>query len=210
MKKLSRLSLAGVLAFLLSGCLVEYEAVIKPDPKVDSRLEGVWQIMEKKPEEIKTDRDDMDNLGIQGYLVLGKLDDATLRAVLIDHFEKDREAGIGEYLVSSREYKGHTFLMVTPPREDQKKKPGGVAGKNCLADYEIDKEGHLFVRFLYIEDFAKAIQVHPMKYKQPRGDFAPIILRGSEEEILDFYADPKVRALFTSGGKYQKLQVPAK
>ncbi len=45
-----------------------------------------------------------------------------------------------------------------------------------------------------------------MKFEHANKPFAPITLKGSEEEILKFYGDPKVRSLLTSCGKYQKLR----
>jgi len=80
--------------------------------------------------------------------------------------------------------------------------------RNWLVDYEFNKKGELFLRFLSAEDFDEIQEAHRMKFEHENKPFAPVTLKGSEEEILKFYGDPKVRALLTSCGKYQKLRRP--
>lgn len=192
------------------GCLIQHSKPIKSDATVDPRLEGVWVCQEKLPEEIRTEGDSSD-VGVSGYLIFARVDDDTYKVMAIDSFEKE-EANIvmPEMLVSTRKYQQYTFISVRLPeneKEKAKKEKGGTPFKNWLLDYEIDSKGQLFLR--YIDTMDKVLAAHPVKFETKEGGFEPVTMTGSEEEILNLYSDPKVRALFASCGKYRKLQLPA-
>lgn len=200
------------MAFLLPGCLIETEVPIKPDPKVDARLEGVWRITPKKPGEIRGDRDE-DDVGVQGYIIIaplknpdGTMDPTSFKALAFDSFERDSPNGFPEMFVSTRKHKGHDFLLVRlADHEKEKVEEGKTSFKNWVLDYEFNRDGELFLRFWSCEDFEEMEKVHPMKFHHAEEAFAPITLLGDETQLLDYYSDPKVRALLSSMGKYQKL-----
>ena len=194
----------------LSGCLLETETAIKPDPKIDARLEGVWQITEKLPNEIRSDRDE-DDIGLYGYLIIAALEgqDDTYKALAFDSFEAETSSKFPEMLISTRKHKGHNFLLVKlADHEKEKAKGGGMTFKSLVLDYEFNKSGELFLRFWFADDFDELQKVHPMKFEQLHKPFAPITLKGDEASLLNYYSDPKIRLLLTSLGKYRKL-VPA-
>ena len=128
---------------------------------------------------------------------------------MFDEFERDSPSKFPEVLVSTKNYQGHSLLLVRlPDYEKAKVKKGDMSFKNWLVDYEFNKNGELFLRFLSVEDFDELQEAHRMSFDHENKPFAPVTLKGSEEEILKFYGDPKVRALLTSCGKYQKLRRP--
>jgi hypothetical protein len=205
---LIRLLLAVLIALAVSGCLLEYETAITPDPKADPRLEGVWQITEKVPKEVRSDRDHVD-VGVHGHIIFAKLDEGTYKGIMFDSFEKDSPSKFPEVLVSTKKYLGHSLLLVRRPEyEKARSNEGDLKFKNWLADYEFNQRGELFLRFLSAEDLGELEEAHPMKFGHENKPFAPVTLKRSEEEILKFYGDPNVRALLTSCGKYQKLLRP--
>jgi hypothetical protein len=204
-----RVLLGTASCIILSGCLVEHSNPIKTDAKVDPRLEGVWVIQEKTEDEIHTDGDASD-IGAQSYLIFAKVDEGTYRVLAIDSFEKEEENNVFEMLASTRKHLQHDFLSARLPKHLKKKVgEGEMTSHDWLVDYKIDSKGQLFLRYFHIEDFAEVQAVHPMTCVLPDQPFGPLTLTGSEEEILKLYSDPKVRALFTSCGKYRKLQLPA-
>ena len=204
------------LASLLSGCLLQTETGIKPDPEVDPRLEGVWQITAKLPTEIRGDRDE-DDIGVYGYIIIAPLEnvdgttDATsFMALAFDDFARDGATRFPEMFVSTRKHKGHNLLLVRlADHEKEKVKEGDVTYKNWVLDYEFNKAGELFLRFWSAEHFEELQKAHPMKFDYVKQMFAPVTLKGDEAELLNYYTDPKVRALLTSMGKYRRL-VPKK
>lgn len=204
----------------LTSCWIQHEIAIQPDPKVDPRLEGVWQITHAQQEEGRGDRDD-DDLGVQGYIIFSKVDETTYKCIAIDDMDKDSEGKLPDMLVTTKEHKKHHFLNTRLTdyelaKEAEEGKTSGV--KYLLLDYEFTKAGELILRYLDAGDFGKADKLHPIK-SSSEGDkpaspggpvgFSARDLKGNEAQLLDFYSDPKVRALFTSFGKYQKLR-PAK
>ena len=214
--RLIRFPFVVFFSLLLSGCLLETETSIKPDPKVDPRLEGVWQVTAKLPSEIRGDRDE-DDIGVNGYIIIAPLEnvdgttDATsFMALAFDGFERDGATKFPEMFVSTRKHKGYNFLLVRlADHEKEKVEEGEVTFKNWVVDYDFNKAGELFLRFWSAEDFEELQKAHPMKFDHVKQPFAPITLKGDEAELLNYYTDPKVRALLTSMGKYRRL-VPAK
>jgi hypothetical protein len=205
---LIRLLLAVLIALGVSGCLLDYETAITPDPKADPRLEGVWQISKKAPKEVRSDRDH-DDIGAYGYIIFAKLDEGTYKGIMFDRFERDSPSKFPEVLVSTRKYQGHSLLLVRRPEyEKARSNEGDIQFKNWLVDYEFNQRGELFLRFLSAEDLDELREAHPMRFEHEDKPFATVTMKGSEEEILKFYGDPKVRALLTSCGKYQKLLQP--
>lgn len=209
-------SILLVLAAILvgfTGCLLETETAIKPDLKIDPRLEGVWQITAKLPEEIRSERDE-DDIGVRGYIIFAPLeipgagiDASTYKALAFDSFKRDDPSKFPEMFVSTRNHKGHDFLLVRlADHEKTKVKEGEMKFKNWVVDYEFGQKGELFLRFWSAEDFDELQKVHPMESAHVERPFAPITLKGDEDKLLDYYSDPKVRALLTSMGKYRKLQ----
>src|SRR5688572_30534474 len=195
---LIRLLLVGSIIPGMSGCLLDYETALTPDPRADSRLEGVWQITKKSSEETRSERD-RDDIGVQGYIIFAKLDDATYKGIMFDKFERDSPSKFPEVIVSTKQYSGHSLLLVRlADYEKAKVKKGEMSFKNWLVDYELNQKGELFLRFLSAEDFDQLQEAHRMKFEGQNKPFAPVTLKGSEEEILKFYQDPKVRALLTS------------
>lgn len=198
--------------FTLAGCLIETETAIKPDPKVNPRLAGVWKITEKLPHEIRGDRDE-DDIGVYGYIILaplenpdGSIDESTLKGLAFDSFERDSESKFPEMFVSTRRHKGHNLMLVRlADYEKEKVGEGEMTFKNWVLDYEFNDGGELFLRFWYLDDFEEMLKVHPMKFDHPKKPFAPITLKGDEKALLDFYSDPKIRSLLISLGKYQRL-----
>lgn len=200
--------------FLLSGCLIETETAITPDPKADLRLEGVWKRTEKLPGEVRGERDE-DDIGVGGYIIFAALqgeDGAAYKALALDSFERDSSFDFPEMIVSTRKHKGHNYLLVSLTEDEKKKSDDGEATlKNWVVDYEFDEQGDLFLRFLFIDDLDEILKAHPMKFKQGEKQFfSPAMLQGDEAELLDFYSDPKIRALFASMGKYEKLKAREK
>ena len=194
-------------AFGLSGCLLETETAIKPDPKVDPRLEGVWQITEKLPDEIRSDRDE-DDIGVGGYIIIAALEgqDDTYKALAFDSFEVNTPSKFPEMLLSTRKHEGHNFLLVRlTENEKAKANDGELTFKNWVLDYEFNKSGELFLRFWNADDFEELQKAHPMEFDQVNQPFAPITLKGDEASLLSYYSDKKIRALLTSTGKYQRL-----
>ncbi|MGE9269370.1 MAG: hypothetical protein ACQKBU_01090, partial [Verrucomicrobiales bacterium] len=47
--------------------------------------------------------------------------------------------------------------------------------------------------------------IHPMKFDYSNESFSPVTLTGDGKALLEFYTDPKIRALLTSMGRYQRL-----
>lgn len=216
LKKMPRLILC--IAILIAaacthtGCLIETETAIKPDPKVDPRLAGVWQIAEKLPHEIRGERDE-DDIGVNGYIILaplenndGSIDESTLMGIAVDRFGRNAESQFPDMYVSTRKHKGRNLMLIClADYEKEKANQGGKAFKNWVIDYEFNKKGELFLRFWYIDDFEEMQKAHPMKSERSKQPFSPITLKGDEKALLDFYTDPKIRAQLTSMGKYQRL-----
>ncbi len=98
---LIRLLLATLMVFGMSGCLLDYETAVTPDPKADPRLEGVWQITKKVSKEIRSDRDE-DDIGVKGYIIFAKLDEGTYKGIMFDEFERDSPSKFPEVLVLRR------------------------------------------------------------------------------------------------------------
>lgn len=207
-----RFLLPLVAAFTLPGCLIDTETAIRSDPKVDPRLAGVWQITDKLPHEVRGDRDE-DDIGVNGYIIFsplenpnGEVDESTLKGIAIDRFERDSKSEFPEMLVSTRKHNGHNLMLVRlPDYEKEEAKEGETTFKNWVLDYEFNEAGELFLRFWHVDNFAEMQEVHPMKFASSQQPFAPITLMGDENALLDFYTDPKIRALLTSMGKYRRL-----
>ncbi|MGJ8643413.1 MAG: hypothetical protein ACSHX9_08410 [Luteolibacter sp.] len=198
-----------ILVLCLTGCLLETETAITPDTKVDPRLEGVWQITPKLPHEIRGDRDE-DDIGVYGYIIItplknanGPNDPASYKALAFDSFEDDSPSKFPEMIISTRNHKGRDLLLVR--LADYEKEDEGLAFKNWILDYEFNQNGELFLRFWFVEDFDELQKAHPMKFENSGEPFAPITLKGDEGSLLEFYTDPKVRALLSSMGKYRML-----
>ncbi len=193
--------------FGLSGCLLETETAIKPDPKVDARLEGVWQIAGKLPSEVRGDRDE-DDIGVYGYIIIAALEgrDDTFKALAFDSFEADTPSKFPEMLISTRKHKGHNLLLVRlADHEKESAEDGEMTFKNWVVDYEFNMSGELFLRFWFADDFDELQNAHPMKFDQVNQPFAPITLKDDEASLLKYYSDSKVRTLLTSMGKYRRL-----
>lgn len=197
------------LSLYLTGCLIETETAITPDPKADPRLEGVWKRAEKLPDEVRGDRDE-DGIGVKEYLMLAALageDGMAYKALAFDSFERETPNPFPEMIVSTRKHKGHNYLLVSLTEDEKKKADDGDSTlKNWVVDYEFDEKGDLFLRFLFGEDLDEILKEHPMDYKQVNESFAPATLQGNEAALLGFYSDPKVRTLLTSMGKYERLK----
>jgi len=210
---LFRLAATLLISICLSGCLIETETAITPDPMADPRLEGVWKRAEKVPDEVRGDRDE-DDIGVGGYLIFAALageDGAAYKALALDSFERDSSCDFPEMIVSTRKHKGHDYLLVSLTEDEKKKADDGDSTfKNWVVDYEFDEKGDLFLRFLSGEDLDEILKEHPMDFKQVNESFAPATLQGDEAVLLGFYSDPKVRALLTSMGKYEKLEAREK
>jgi hypothetical protein len=197
---------------VFSGCLLETETAITSDPKVDPRLEGVWQITPKQPNEVRGDRDE-DDIGVYGYIIIaplknldGTIDPTTFKAFAIDSFERDSSNDFPEMFISTRKHKGRDLLLVRlADNEKAKAEPGNPSFKNWVLDYEFSKSGDLFLRFWIVDDFEELQAARPMKFDHAKQPFSPITIKGDEASLLDYYTDPKVRALLTSLGKYRKL-----
>ncbi len=208
---LSMLRMAFLLIGSLSlvGCLIETETAITPDPKADPRLDGVWKRAEKLPDEVRGERDE-DDIGVGGYLIFAALegeDGAAYKALALDSFERDSSFDFPEMIVSTRKHKGHNYLLVSLTEDEKEKADDGDSTfKNWVVDYEFDEKGDLFLRFLFGDDLDEILKEHPMEFKQVNESFAPATLQGDEAALLDFYSDPKVRALLTSMGKYERLK----
>jgi hypothetical protein len=203
----------AILSLFLTGCLIETETAITPDPKADPRLEGVWKRTEKLPGEVRGDRDG-DDIGVNGYLMVAALageDGTAYKALAFDSFERDTPSTFPEMIVSTRKHKGHNYMLVSLTEDEKKKADAGDGTlKNWVVDYEFDERGDLFLRFLLMDDLDEILKAHPMESKRLDGSFAPATLRGDEKELLDFYSDPKVRALLVSMGKYERLKAREK
>jgi len=207
-----RLILSVLFVIALSGCLLETETAITPDTKVDPKLEGVWQLTPKLSGEIRGDRD-KDDIGVNGYIIIaplknsdGTIDPTSYKALAIDSFERDKSNDFPEMFISTRRHNGHNFLLVRLADNEKKKvKKGEAQLKNWVLDYEFNKDGELFLRFWFCDDFDELQKAHPMKFDHKHEPFAPITLKGDEAKLLSYYSDPKVRALLTSMGKYHKL-----
>jgi len=78
---LVRLFLITSMIFGLSGCLLDYETAVTPDPKADPRLEGVWQITKKLPKQIRSERDE-DDIGVKGYIIFAMVDEGTYKGIM--------------------------------------------------------------------------------------------------------------------------------
>ena len=210
---LSRLAAPLFISICLSGCLIETETAITADPKADSRLEGVWKRSEKLPDEVRGERDG-DGMGVCGYLIFAALegeDGSAYKALAMDRFERDSSFVFPEMIVSTRKHKGHNYLLVSLTEDEKEKADDGDSTfKNWVVDYEFDEKGDLFLRFLSGDDLDEILKEHPMDFKQVNEPFAPATLQGDEAALLDFYSDPKVRALLTSMGKYEKLNAREK
>jgi len=209
-------------AFGLSGCLFfMHKTPIQPDPKVDPRLEGEWKVTEKRPDEIRNERDE-DDFCMQ-RIVFTRIDDKTYKCLAYDHGDDDVDAdSTRALLASTRRYKGHDFLLfrVQDHIKEEARKDGGVAFvDDWLFDYEFNDNGELFLRFFPYEDedenkIPALLKAHSMEFEQVEFDFGPskgigpVVLKGSEQKVLDFYTAPEVRVLLWSFGKYRKLQAP--
>jgi len=107
---LVRLFLITSMIFGLSGCLLDYETAVTPDPKADPRLEGVWQITKKLPKQIRSERDE-DDIGVKGYIIFAMVDEGTYKGIMFDEFERDSPSKFPEVLVSTKNYQGHSLLL---------------------------------------------------------------------------------------------------
>ncbi len=84
------LMILAAAAFGFAGCLIETETAIKPHAKVDPRVEGVWRITGKLPDEIRNHRDE-DGIGVHGYIIIAPMDgyQDTYKALAFDRFTPD-------------------------------------------------------------------------------------------------------------------------
>lgn len=212
MKKV--LSIVGLLlwSFCLKSCLVGVENQIIPDEKVDRRLVGPWvgiplfdtkEELEEANESLDPRR--LDDIGCNGYFIVGETDAEQLEILNIESFDKSGGAMIIQgRRAKTRKHKGRNFLLF----DFEDEKDNGQIVSHYVIEYAIKNDGALWLWFLSIDELEAAIKVHPMKASIEKRAFGTATIKGSSEEILDFYADPKIQKLFYSAGRYQKLDVP--
>lgn len=217
MRLLQILSLA-ILPLSVTSCLVSVESPIEPDEAVDERLVGVWtcvpiyddpEVRAKKEEEAfdSGNHREEDDIGLNGYLVFGESDDGSLEIVGIEGFR-------GEPLIikgrraKTRAFGRRNYLLFELEDELAKENPPKLS--KFVMEYAILQDGSLRLWFLYIDDLKEAVAAHPSEFTITQDSVFPgATLKGSSDEVLQFYSDPKVADLMSSAGRYQKLEIPA-
>lgn len=217
MRLLQNLSLV-ILPLSFTSCLVSVESPIEPDKAVDKRLIGVWtcvpiyddpEVRAKKEEEAfdSGNHREEDDIGLNGYLVFGESDDGSLEIVGIEGFR-------GEALIikgrraKTRAFGGRNYLLFELEDELPKENPSKSA--RFVVEYSILEDGTLRLWFLYIDGLEEAVAAHPSEFMITQDSVFPgATLKGSSDEVLQFYSDPKVANLMCSAGRYQKLEIPA-
>ncbi|MGE9271226.1 MAG: hypothetical protein ACQKBU_10520, partial [Verrucomicrobiales bacterium] len=152
---------------ILTGCLLETDMAIEPDPEVDSRLAGVWQITSKLPHKLRGDRDE-GNIGVHGYIILaplvnpdGSVDESTLKGFAFDRFERDSKSKLPEMFVSTRKHKGHNLMLIRlADNERREVEEGKTIFKNWVIDYEVNERDELVLRFWSADDFDHMKKIH--------------------------------------------------
>lgn len=216
--KLLRIGALVVLPLSITSCLVSVESQIEPDETVDKRLIGVWTCvpiddnpeLQAKREEAASDAGNYreeDDIGLNGYLIFGESDDGTLEILGIEGFR-------GEPLIikgrraKTRAFGGRNYLLFELEGETTEEIPPISA--RFVVEYSILDDGSLRLWFLYIDSLEEAVASHKIEHVAHQDSpFGGATLKGSSDELLQFYSDPKVARLMPSAGRYRKLEIPA-
>lgn len=217
-----RFAVASLLALpLLASCLVDVENQIEADAEIDKRLVGVWVCVPiyEDPEERKEMEEkaykagihrEVDDVGINGYLVIGDSGEGTLELLGIENFDSDSS---GPLILKgrrgrTRSHEGRSFLLFNLEGEGQEEDP--VAVKRFVLEYRVEEDGSLRLWYLYVDTLEEVLAAHPMGLEQDQESiFGGATVKGTPEEILAFYSNPEVSKRFVSAGRYKKLEVPA-
>ena len=219
--RLRWLGLAVAMASLfLSSCLAYVESQIEPDVEVDKRLVGVWVCVpihedpsvrkeaEEKAFEEENYRED-DDIGINGYLIFGDSGEGTLEILGVEGFSSDGPLIIKGRRAKTRSFEGRNYLLFElEDEENDDEKPAKSA--KYVIEYAILDDGSLRLWFLYFDALEEILAIHKMEVVlNNEGQFGGATIRGSSDELLKFYSDPKVAKMMLSAGRYKKLEIPA-
>ena len=87
------------------------------------------------------------------------------------------------------------------------------SGNDWAFDYEFNAKGELFLRvFPQDDEVTDLLKMQSIKFEEEEFSFGPskgkgpIVLKDTEQRILDFYTSPELRALLMSFGKYRQLK----
>jgi len=207
-------------SLFLSSCLVDVESQIEPDAEVDKRLVGVWvcvpihedSTVRKEAEEKAFEEENYreeDDIGINDYLIFGDSGEGALEILGVEKFSSDGPSIIKGRRAKTRSFEGRNYLLFElEDEENDDEKPAKSA--KFVIEYAILDDGSLRLWFLYIDTLEEILAIHKMEVVlDNEGQFGGATIRGSSDELLKFYSDPKVAKLMLSAGRYKKLEIPA-
>lgn len=202
-------------ALSLTSCFVGVENQIIPDEKVDRRLVGPWvgiPLFDTEEEEDAAQENSSlrteDDIGCNGYFIVGETDSEQLEILNIEQFSEEGVMMFKGRNGKTREYKGRNFLLFDLELEMPGRESRDEDAQHYVMEYQIKEDGTLWLWFLYVDSLDDALKEHPMEVAIEDKPFGKSTVKGTSEEILEFYSNPKVLKLLASAGRYQKLEVP--
>ena len=200
----------------LASCFVGVENQITPDKEVDKRLVGVWTCVplhETKAEadkafENEAGRED-DDIGINGYIIIGDTGRETLELVGIENFDpRDGATLIKGRNARTRKHKNRNYLLFDMGDVGSDRGQDDAVMAHYVLEYAFLDDGSLRMWFLYVDNLKEVFGQHQMEVEIENRPFGLVTIKGTSQQILDFYSDEKVLSLMSSCGRYQKLAVP--
>lgn len=196
------------LSAVSTSCVVLVENQIAHDPEVDERLVGVWKAVWRSEDEVLDPKSPryIDDIGAS-MIIVGESEPDELTFVGIDGFGPDGIELLGHYAGRTREEAGKKFLLL-----ERTTIPGTTIDADItenfqvVLEYDFNEDGDLFLWFAL--DFREMVKMHSLKHEFEEGQFSPVLITATSEELLEFYSDPEVSRLMSSAGKYRKMTLP--